>query len=101
MSNAPTALAGNVVLEGHIDVPADRVEAVTNALPQHIALTRAEAGCIYFDVTADQAIEGRFNVYEIFIERTAFDFHQKRAGASPWAEVSDGIDRHYVVTDIG
>ncbi|WP_269141824.1 hypothetical protein [Allorhizobium terrae] len=33
-----------VFLNGHIDVPADRLTDVTAALPQHIALTRAEAG---------------------------------------------------------
>lgn len=100
MSAIPAASAGNVVLEGHIDVPAERIASVRDALVQHIALTRAEAGCLYFDVTADKTIEGRFNVFEIFTGRAAFDFHQERAGASPWAEISAGIDRHYVVKDI-
>ncbi|MEM8540832.1 MAG: antibiotic biosynthesis monooxygenase [Pseudomonadota bacterium] len=96
----PTTSVGNVVLEGYIEVPAERIASIQDALEQHIALTRAEVGCLYFDVTADKAIEGRFNVFEIFTGRAAFDFHQKRAGASPWAEISAGIDRHYVVKDI-
>lgn len=100
MSTIPTASAGNVVLNGYIDVPADRIEAVSAALVQHIALTRAEAGCRYFDVTPDPSIEGRYNVYEIFTERATFDFHQKRTGESPWAKVSAGIERHFVVTDV-
>lgn len=100
MLKAPTALLGNVVLEGYIDVPTDRLEAVSNALSQHIALTRAEMGCRFFDVSSDQSIEGRFNVHEIFVDRAAFDLHQQRAGSSPWAEMTVGIERHYVVTDI-
>lgn len=100
MTTIPSALAGNVVLEGYIDVPAHRVDAIIDALPQHIALTRAEVGCRYFDVTADASIDGRFNVYEIFEGRSAFEMHQTRASASPWAAVTAGIDRHYVVTDV-
>lgn len=100
MSKIPTALPGNVVLDGYIDVPQDRLAAVTEALPQHIALTRAEAGCRYFDVLEDLSIAGRFNVFEIFDTRCAFDAHQIRAAASTWAEITVGIDRHYVVTEI-
>ena len=100
MPRIPALSAGNVVLEGYIDVPSDRIEAVTSALSRHIELTRAEVGCIYFDVAADPAIAGRFNVYEIFTGRDAFDFHQRRAGASPWAEISVGIDRHYAINEV-
>ncbi len=34
----------NILLTGHIDVPAGRLEAVRAALPRHIASTRAESG---------------------------------------------------------
>lgn len=100
MSAVPAALSGNVVLEGYIDVPSDRLAQVTEALTEHIALTQAEAGCRYFSVLGDQSKVGRFNVFEIFEDRAAFEKHQKRAAGSPWALVTNGIDRHYVVTDV-
>lgn len=87
-------------LTGHIDVPADRLTAVTEALPTHIALTRAEPGCLSFEVTADPAIKGRFNVAELFVDRAAFDAHQTRAKASYWATITDGIPRHYEIEEI-
>ena len=87
-------------LSGHIDVPADRLEAVAAALPDHIRLTRAEPGCLSFQVTPDSSHPGRFQVDELFTDRAAFDAHQARAGATHWARITAGIPRHYVVTDV-
>lgn len=87
-------------LTGYIDVPADRLAAVATALPDHIALTRAEPGCLSFDVTPDPTHPGRFTVAERFTDRAAFDAHQDRAGASPWAEITAGIARTYQVEEI-
>lgn len=84
-----------VFLNGHIDVPADRLEEVRAALPDHVKLTRAEQGCISFDVIEDQSSPGRFDVSEVFADQQAFDAHQARAQASDWARVTQGIPRHY------
>jgi quinol monooxygenase YgiN len=86
-----------VYLDGQIDVPADRLTAVEAALPVHIALTRAEPGCLKFEVTACEAVEGRFLVSEIFTNQTAFDAHQTRTKASDWFQVTAGIPRNYVI----
>ena len=64
---------GNVVLKGHLDVPAEKLEAVRAALPEHIALTRAEAGCIRFEVRFSETQPDRLLVSEIFENQTAFD----------------------------
>ncbi|WP_109311771.1 putative quinol monooxygenase [Ruegeria sp. AU67] len=89
-----------VVLRGHISVPADRVTQVREALPDHIALTRAEPGCITFDVTENADIPGRFNVHEIFENQAAFDAHQARTKASTWFKVTEGIPRDYQITRV-
>lgn len=86
-----------VFLNGHIDVPADRLAAVTAALPQHIALTRAEAGCLSFEVEPCPNNAGRFLVAEVFVNQAAFDAHQLRTRASNWAQVTAGIPRDYTV----
>ncbi|MDO1581343.1 putative quinol monooxygenase [Rhizobium oryzicola] len=86
-----------VYLDGHIDVPAERLEAVTAALPQHIALTRAEAGCLKFEVVPSETVAGRFLVSEVFTDQEAFDAHQARTKASEWFQVTAGIPRDYSI----
>ncbi|CUJ88056.1 Antibiotic biosynthesis monooxygenase [Ruegeria denitrificans] len=89
---------GKIYLRGFILVPADRLEQVRAALPRHIALTRAEPGCLSFEVAEDTEIAGRFNVSEVFENRTAFDAHQVRTKASDWFHVTKGIPREYSIT---
>lgn len=88
-----------IILSGHLDIPADRRAAVAAALPAHIDLTRAEPGCLSFDVTEDPDRPGRYNVAERFATRPDFDAHQKRAAQSPWAEITAGIKRHYTIQE--
>jgi quinol monooxygenase YgiN len=86
---------GSFRLEGYIEVPDDRIEAVRDALDDHVRLTRGEKGCIFFNVNPCPDHKGRFLVSEAFVDETAFKFHQTRAGSSPWAEVTAGIKRSY------
>lgn len=98
MPEAPSnKQAGRVTLNGHLDVPADRWDAVREALPEHIALTRKEPGCIMFDVAPCREVEMRLLVEEIFESQSAFDAHQTRTKASPWAEITAGIPREYSI----
>ena len=52
-------------------------------LPEHIRLSRAEPGCLAFDVTpsADPLV---WHLDESFADRTAFEAHQARTRASDW-----------------
>lgn len=90
----------NIVLTGYVDVPDDRLEAVRAALPGHIALTRAEPGCLSFHVEEDPNTAGRFNVAERFTDRASFEAHQTRMKASNWATITAGIPRHYNVVEV-
>lgn len=89
-----------IELSGYIDVPEGRREAIAAALPLHIALTRAETGCLCFDVTPDPEVKGRYNVNERFADRASFEAHQDRVRASEWGEISAGIPRNYTICDI-
>jgi quinol monooxygenase YgiN len=86
-----------VFLDGHIDVPQERIDTVSEALPAHIALTRAEPGCLSFDVKPCATVAGRFLVAEVFANQAAFDAHQVRTKASDWFQVTDGIAREYKI----
>ena len=87
-------------LTGHIDVPEARRAAVAEALPAHIRLTRAEPGCLSFEVTPDPKVAGRWRVAELFADRAAFDAHQARTAASDWARIAAGLARSYTAEDL-
>ena len=89
---------GRVRLEGYLEVPPERITQVVAALPAHIALTRAEPGCLAFEVSQSATTPGHFLVAETFVDQAAFDLHQARTRASAWAEVTAGLNRHYTVT---
>lgn len=96
MSNAPKKIR----LQGYMDVTTDRITAVSKAVVDHIRLTRAEPGCISFEVTPCPTVEGRFLVAETFENRAAFDHHQTRTGKSIWAEITAGLPREYEITEV-
>jgi len=86
-----------VFLDGHIDVPPDRLDAVMAALPAHITLTRAEPGCQSFSIEPQDDCAGRFSVSEVFVDQAAFDAHQERMRASEWFVVTEGLSRTYTI----
>ena len=88
-------------LRGHlICTTEDEVAAVTAHLPQHIALTRAEPGCLSFEITPTDDPKV-FEVMETFRTRDDFNAHQTRTRASVWFEATRGILRDFRIEDIG
>ncbi|UFU06769.1 putative quinol monooxygenase [Ruania halotolerans] len=75
---------------------ADQAATVLRYLPEHVALTRAEAGCLSFEVhrSDDPHV---WHVDELFRDATAFRAHQERVAASEWGRATAGIERHYTV----
>ncbi len=86
-------------LSGHIDVPPRRRAAVAAALPDHIRATRAEPGCLSFEVSPDPHIPGRWQVRETFRDRASFAAHQARTRASRRGELTAGLPRHYTIRE--
>lgn len=74
----------------------EEVAIVSRYLPQHIEGTRAEAGCLRFEVvqTEDPLV---WSVAERFADQTAFDAHQARVRASDWGCATAGIRRDFVI----
>lgn len=100
MNGSRMTAAPKIRLEGVLIVPPERVAEVAEALPRHIALTRAEPGCLSFEVTSDPEDSGLFHVRELFRDRAAFDAHQDRAARSDWAAVTKGLRRDYTISEI-
>lgn len=77
----------------------EEADRVSQILPEHIRLTRAESGCLRFEVFRSQADPVRFAVSELFRDREAFDAHQARAAETIWARATKGIPRDYRITE--
>ncbi len=71
---------------------ADRVSAM---LPDHIRATRAEPGCLTFEVLRSSADPVRFAVHEVFRDKAAFEAHQARIRGSAWWRATQNIPRDY------
>jgi (4S)-4-hydroxy-5-phosphonooxypentane-2,3-dione isomerase len=89
-----------VILKGYILVPEADLLAVRNELPNHINLTRNEAGCLVFEVAQDKETVNRFNVYEEFTDKHAFNLHQQRVRDSAWGKITISVERHYEIEEI-
>ncbi|MDJ1115492.1 putative quinol monooxygenase [Microbacterium dauci] len=72
----------------------DEAAAIRAHLDGHIAATRAEPGCLLFEVTPIGG--GRiWSVEEIFVDADSFRAHQARTAASEWGRATVGIERAY------
>ncbi|HLR28377.1 MAG TPA: antibiotic biosynthesis monooxygenase [Ruania sp.] len=73
---------------------------VRRHLPQHIELTRAEPGCLRFDVQqSDDPLA--WTVSEEFVSQAALDMHQARVRAGDWGRATVGIKRDYAISYAG
>ncbi|EGR4295698.1 antibiotic biosynthesis monooxygenase [Vibrio cholerae] len=86
-----------VTLKGFILVPEPELELVKNELVNHKRLTLDEPGCITFSVIENPENPLRFDVYEDFVDKVAFEQHQKRVKASRWGKVTVNVERHYEI----
>ena len=67
------------------------------ALPEHIRLSRAEPGCLKFEVLRSAADPCRFALQEIFRSPEDFDAHQNRTRASDWWTATQHIPREFEI----
>jgi quinol monooxygenase YgiN len=91
---------GDVHLTGRLVCANDeQARAVVEHLPDHIAATRAEPGCVSFDVTAttDPFV---WTVDERFENELVFRAHQQRVAGSRWGRATAGIEREYAIQGV-
>lgn len=84
-------LTGRLICRG-----AAEARIVAEHLPRHVELTRAEPGCISFEVTptTDPLV---WQVEERFEDEAVFRAHQARVAASDWGRATVGIERRYSI----
>ena len=93
-------MLSQITLKGFILVSKGDLSAVLRELPNHIALTRKEKGCLAFEVLQDSDDIYRFNVYEVFVDQKAFEQHQSRVKNTTWVEITINVERHYKTSEL-
>jgi quinol monooxygenase YgiN len=88
---------GVIRVSGTLACPPGEAEALRAALPAHIRLSRAEPGCLSFDVT--ETAPCVFTLDESFADRAAFDAHQARTRASVWWRITAHLPRDFTVIE--
>ena len=87
-------------LSGFLTCPTlDDLKIVETYLPDHIRLSRAEPGCLSFNVTqtADPLV---WQLDETYLDQAAFDAHQARNRSSIWWQMSQGLRRDFKLTTL-
>lgn len=89
---------GEVHLSGTLTCAGpDDVRAIAHHVAAHVAASRAEPGCLAFDLwqTDDPMV---WQVRERFASAAAFAAHQRRTRASAWWAATGHIPRRFTVT---
>ncbi|WP_322972785.1 putative quinol monooxygenase [Arthrobacter polaris] len=75
------------------------IAIIAEFLPRRIELTRADPGCISFEVkpTGDPRV---WDVCECFQDAGSFELHQGRVASSEWGRATAGITRSYSVAGL-
>lgn len=92
-------MAQDIIITGTITCDPDDLDLLLAALPEHVALSRAELGCLAFTIEQSSDDPLIFNVGERFCDRAAFDAHGARSRDSAWWEKTRHIPRDLTVTE--
>ncbi len=77
---------------------AEEADIVRTLLPDHVRLSRAEPGCLSFNVlSTDNPMVWRLD--ETFTNREAFDAHQARTRVSPWYRATATLGRDFTISE--
>lgn len=90
----------NIVITGYLTCAPEDLDLVLKILPRHIALSRAEPGCLAFSITQAPHDHCRFDINERFVDQAAFDAHTARTKKSDWWHKTRHIPRHLGVQTV-
>lgn len=83
-----------IICEGYFNIPLKDFDTILAAYDAHVQLSREEPGNITYEYRLDDAIKGRIQITESYLNRQAFDDHLTRTKATNWPEISKDVIRH-------
>ena len=75
---------------------ADRVSAL---IPAHVTATRAELGCLDYEIWRSMADPVCFAVRAVYRDRDALAAHQVRTTGNDWGRTTNGATRDFRITE--
>lgn len=88
-----------VLLTGTMTCAPHEVEDVLAVMPAHIKQSRAEPGCLEFELWQDELRPTEFHVSEVFRDSAAFEHHQERTRASDWWRITHDMHRDFTTVE--
>ncbi len=84
-----------VLLTGTMTCAPSEVDDVLSVMADHIRKSRAEAGCMQFELWQDELTPTAFHVSEVFLSEAAFAKHQERTQGSDWWRITRHMSRDF------
>lgn len=92
-------MQGKVIARGTIHCPSSELDQMRPLIAEHVRLSRAEPGCIHFDISPSGHDPEIFIVAEEFVDRDAFAAHTARTRTSEWWDKSQHLVRNISIHD--
>lgn len=89
-----------LTIVAHIHAKSDKVDFVKNELLKLIPLTRAEEGCIQYDLHQDNENPGHFLFYENWASRELWQNHMNAAYMATYMEATDGAVEQFTLHEM-
>lgn len=74
-------------------------DLIARLMRDHERQSRAEPGCLVFEIFRSMSDPMRFAVREIFVDRPSFEAHQARTRDSDWWQQTAHIERAYRISE--
>jgi quinol monooxygenase YgiN len=90
----------NLTIVANIIAKADKVELVKAELLKLIAVTRAEEGCINYDLHQDNENSAHFMFYENWTSRELWQTHMGNQHLKDYMAATDGAVESFVLNEM-
>lgn len=87
----------HLTIVANIHAKPDQADLVRAELEKLIPLTRAEEGCVQYDLHLNQADPAHFLFFENWATREAFEAHMQTAHIAAYLEATEGAVEQFLV----
>ncbi|MBN2445110.1 MAG: antibiotic biosynthesis monooxygenase [Phycisphaerae bacterium] len=89
-----------LVIVANIEAKADKVDLVKAELEKLIPITRAEEGCVQYDLHQDNDNPAVFLFYEIWESRELWQVHMKAPHLAGFSKATEGAIAEFTVAEM-
>jgi quinol monooxygenase YgiN len=90
----------SLTIVANITANADKVDLVKSELQKLIPITRAEAGCLRYDLHQDNEDSAHFMFYENWESRELWQAHMNAPHLAAYMEATDGAVAEFTLSEM-